>query len=200
MNQWIFAQWKNASPDYIYWPEINWLPDISPAKMGLFKINRELHFRVCNHGEPRASPFMAREGEHFYREEKEVGRYSKKKKKKESWLSISWVLARKEEESFFFLLGSAVIIWHESSHFPDSWLSLIEVAAAAADDDFFTFPPFDWELSLIASLIKSQVFWFQRLFLPWCQGRTFPGCSVSCWRESKQIRNLLRWYSSNEEG
>ena len=54
--------------------KINRLPDISPAKMDLFGISRELHFGVCNHGKPCASSFMAKEGEHFYREEKEVGR------------------------------------------------------------------------------------------------------------------------------
>ena len=48
--------------------------DISSAKMGLFGISGELQFRVCNHGKPCASPHMAREGEHFQREEKEVGK------------------------------------------------------------------------------------------------------------------------------
>lgn len=37
-------------------------------------ITRELQFRVCNHAEPHASLHVAREGEHFNREEKEVGR------------------------------------------------------------------------------------------------------------------------------
>ena len=44
------------------------------VKIGLFRISGELQFRVCNHGEPCASSHMAREGEHFYKEEKEVGR------------------------------------------------------------------------------------------------------------------------------
>ena len=46
------------------------IPDISPAKMGLFEMSRELQFGLCNHGKPHASPHKARE-EHFYREEKE---------------------------------------------------------------------------------------------------------------------------------
>ena len=33
-----------------------------------------MQFRVCNHAEPHASLHVAREGEHFNREEKEVGR------------------------------------------------------------------------------------------------------------------------------
>ena len=33
----------------------------------------------CNHGEPRASPCRAREGEHFCRDEKEVGRAIEKR-------------------------------------------------------------------------------------------------------------------------
>ena len=37
------------------------LPDISPAKMGLFRISKELQFGICNHGEPHASPHTAKE-------------------------------------------------------------------------------------------------------------------------------------------
>ena len=44
---------------------------ISPTKMGLFGISRELHFGVCNLGEPRASP-QARD-EYLLKEE-EVGK------------------------------------------------------------------------------------------------------------------------------
>ena len=39
-----------------YWPEINRLPHISPGKMGLFRISKELQFWVCNHDEPHAGP------------------------------------------------------------------------------------------------------------------------------------------------
>ena len=56
------------------WLETNRWPDISSTKMGLFGINRELQFRVCSHGEPCTSPHTAREGEHFYKGKKEVGR------------------------------------------------------------------------------------------------------------------------------
>ena len=47
-------------------------PFIPPAKMGLFKINRELQFEVCNHGKPHASPGAARD-ECFHGEETECG-------------------------------------------------------------------------------------------------------------------------------
>ena len=47
---------------------------MSPAKLDLFRISRKLQFGICNHGEPCASPCMAREGEYFYRLEKEGGR------------------------------------------------------------------------------------------------------------------------------
>ena len=47
------------------------LPDISPAKVGLFGISRDLHFGVCNHGEPLASLHTAREGDN---EEEEVAK------------------------------------------------------------------------------------------------------------------------------
>ena len=49
-----------------YWWETSRLPDISPAKISLSGISREWQFRVCNHGESRASPCMAREGEYLY--------------------------------------------------------------------------------------------------------------------------------------
>ena len=49
------------------WPKTNRLSGISSAKMGLFRISRELQFGVCNHGEPRESSHLSREGEYFYR-------------------------------------------------------------------------------------------------------------------------------------
>ena len=47
----------------------NRLPDISPAKMSLLSISRELQFEVGNH----SSCLRAKEGKHFFREKK-VGR------------------------------------------------------------------------------------------------------------------------------
>ena len=65
--------WSSSRTPWYCWPEINRLPDTSPAKLDLFRISRELQFRVCNHGKSRASSCKARKGEHVYREEKEVG-------------------------------------------------------------------------------------------------------------------------------
>lgn len=48
------------------WPKTNRLPAIPLAMMGLFRIRRELKFRVSNHGKAHASPHRAREGERFY--------------------------------------------------------------------------------------------------------------------------------------
>ena len=54
--------------------ETNRLPDTSLAKMSLFKMSKELHFRICNYGKPRASPRRHGKEIDFYSEEKEVGR------------------------------------------------------------------------------------------------------------------------------
>ena len=56
------------------WPKTNRLPVISPAKTSLFRIRKELQFWVYNHGKSCASPSTAREGQLFYRREKEVWR------------------------------------------------------------------------------------------------------------------------------
>ena len=42
--------------------------------MSISGISRELKYGVCNHGELHSSPHTAREGQDFYREEKEVVR------------------------------------------------------------------------------------------------------------------------------
>ena len=60
------------------WPEINRLPDISPTKMDLFKVSRELQFEVCNHCEPHKSS-CTRKGKHFYRGERKSRGYSQKR-------------------------------------------------------------------------------------------------------------------------
>ena len=97
-----------------YWCKTNRLPDISPGKIGLFWISRQLQFRVCDHNKPRGSPHMAREGDPLYRGGKEVGSAIVDTPR----LS----LARKEEESFFFLWVSAIITGHEST--PSGLLAL----------------------------------------------------------------------------
>ena len=53
--------------------------------MGLFQISRELRFGICIHMQV---PQMAREEEHFYRGEKEVGRtMANKEPTAFNWLS-----------------------------------------------------------------------------------------------------------------
>lgn len=75
-------------------------------------ITRELQFRVCNHAEPHASLHVAREGEHFNREEKEVGRpIVDKESMIFHWLSV------KKKEHFFSILGSITIAAGGSSPF-----------------------------------------------------------------------------------
>ena len=46
--------------------------------MALFRISRELRFHTCNQSEPCSSPQRARDEEHLYIREKEVGRTVKK--------------------------------------------------------------------------------------------------------------------------
>ena len=55
------------------WPKTNRLPDISPAKMGLSEISRELQFRVCNHGETQESPTQQRKENAFIEVEIKLG-------------------------------------------------------------------------------------------------------------------------------
>ena len=60
-------------------PEKNRLLDIPPAKMGFFRI-----IRVDHH----SSPLTAKEGEHFYKEEKDFGK-AKVNKQSMSFYSLS---------------------------------------------------------------------------------------------------------------
>lgn len=46
---------------------------ISPAKKDLFRINKELRFGVCNHGEPCVSTPAAQEEKLFYRRKRTLG-------------------------------------------------------------------------------------------------------------------------------
>lgn len=71
---------------------MNRLPVISPAKIGLFKISRELQFGVCNHSEARASPKGQGKESTFIQGEKAMGRAIVNTKSK---ASLGSVLARK---------------------------------------------------------------------------------------------------------
>ena len=92
MGSWIGV--KSIKRELVCWPETNRLP----AKIGLFGISRELQLRVCSHGEPRESPRKARE-EHFYREEKEVGRAIVNKES----MTFHWLRACQERRGIFLL-------------------------------------------------------------------------------------------------
>ena len=83
----------------------NKMPDISPAKTGLFGISRELPFGVCNHGEPRVSPHTARDGEHFYRGEGKLGGDSKQRVGGLS-LAESWPGRKRSLSSSYWALPS----------------------------------------------------------------------------------------------
>ena len=65
--------WALVYTDLLYcWPETNGWPDISPAKMGLFGLSRQLQFGVCSQGKPPARP---------QRQEKEKALIERKRKR-----------------------------------------------------------------------------------------------------------------------
>lgn len=78
------------------------LPVVSPARMGLFGINRELQFGVCNHGEPCASPQQKLRGKLFFTGEEEFGRPAVNKSPR---LFIGRAAARREEGAVLSLQG-----------------------------------------------------------------------------------------------
>lgn len=58
--------------------------------MELFRVSRELQFRVCIHGQPHANSYIEREGALFYRREEEVRRVLVSKESVVShWLSLT---------------------------------------------------------------------------------------------------------------
>lgn len=65
-SSWMFCSFFEKIKVFVALNPID-LPVISSACVSLFGINRELLFRLCNHGEPHARPHTARKGEHFYR-------------------------------------------------------------------------------------------------------------------------------------
>lgn len=82
-----FHSWPALEPSEIFsglWtecgPKINRLLDISPAKISLFRIGRELQFGVCKNDETfltrcrHGNSHMEREGWFFYRGKKKVGK------------------------------------------------------------------------------------------------------------------------------
>ena len=68
--------------------------------MGLFGIGRELQNSACSHGKPLANPRPEREGEHFYREERDVGRVIIK-----NFMTFHWLSPYQEREVFLLPVG-----------------------------------------------------------------------------------------------
>ena len=98
------------------WPKTNRLSDISPAKMGLFRISRELQFGVCNYGEPRAGSHLSREGEYFYRRGK--GSWEGYKNRKS--VAFHWLNPCQKRRAFLSLVG--VCYHHRAWELPVSQL------------------------------------------------------------------------------
>ena len=84
------------------------------SEMGSLGFSRELQFQICHLCQQHESPFIASEGECFYREETEVGRVKE-------FVAFHWLSPYQEREAFL-LSGSAIIIVRESALFwsPDS--------------------------------------------------------------------------------
>ena len=93
------------------WPKTNRLPAISLAMMGLFRIRRELKFRVSNHGKAHASPHRAREGERFYWGGEGSWRAIVKKESK----AFHWLSPCQERKRVFLLISFAIASGLETS-------------------------------------------------------------------------------------
>ena len=94
----------------ICWPEINRLPFISPAKMGLFGFSKELQFRVCNHGKPHAS-LLHSKGRRMLLQSEKGSWKGYPKPRVPGWLTESLKTISSPH------LGSAIIARYESSPF-----------------------------------------------------------------------------------
>ena len=100
------------------WPDVNRLPDISSAMLGLFGMSRESQFRVCNHGESYAStPYASSPHSKETRTLLQRGRgsWEGSSKQRVHGSSLAESFSGKEGESFFFLLVLANVAGHESS-------------------------------------------------------------------------------------
>ena len=81
------------------WPEINRLPDIFSSKDGSLRTSREFQFEVWNHGQSPSSLCTAREGECFYRGEKEGGKVMGNKDS----IAFHWLSPWQEGRGVFLL-------------------------------------------------------------------------------------------------
>ena len=149
------------------WPKTDRLPDISPAKMGLFGISRELQFRVCSHGRPFKIPPQQGKENAFIQEKTKLQGYSTQRVHGFSLTKSLPGKKRSLSSSCWYLL----LLQGMRAPFLVFWICLIEVSVYW----FFTYPYFNQDLSLKASLIKGRVFWFQQFFVSQCQEGPFLG-------------------------
>ena len=163
------------------WSETNRLPEISPAKISLFKINRVLLFQICNHDKPRASPQHGGKGS--------WEDYSKQRPHVFSQLSP----CQERREVFLLSVGLCYLkrVWELSL------LVFLLYWFEAFVYYFFTFSHFVQYFSLKVSRVRfpncSRFLCLDvRKELSWVQSLT----SV----ESAQIGNLLRSHLSKKEG
>ena len=171
---------------YYFWPKTNRLPDIFPAKMGLFGISRELQFGVGIHGE------HARQGKENTFIERNVGRTVVKESMAFQWLCPC------QERRGVFLLPVGLCYCYRVLGAPLSGLpTLFNWGFCLL---IFNISPF-WSRSFSESIFYQESgFLVSVAFCPSMPGRTFPGCSISCWRESARIGKLMMSCLSNKEG
>ena len=154
----------------------NSLPDISPAKMGLFRSRRELQFGVSNHSKLLASPSMAREGEHIYRGEKEVGRAIVNRVHGFSLAESSPGRKRSLSFSCCALLSSQGM-----RALPSGLPTLFNWGFCLLI--FYIFPLLI-KIFLWSTTDQVSGFLVSVAFCPLMPGGAFAGCGVSHWRES----------------
>ena len=107
------------------WPGTNRLPDISSGKVDLLGINKEWPFKILNLGlNYMLSPLRAREGEHFYRGKKEVGRATAYKDS----LTFHWLSPCQEKATFVFLFIQLSSVAQSCRLFETPWTAVLQAS------------------------------------------------------------------------
>ena len=107
------------------WPGTNRLPDISSGKVNLLGINKEWPFKILNLGlNYMLSPLRAREGEHFYRGKKEVGRATAYKDS----LTFHWLSPCQEKATFYFLFIQLSSVAQSCRLFETPWTAVLQAS------------------------------------------------------------------------
>ena len=152
-----------------------------------FRISNYLQFWIRKNGKSCTSPLHSKRRNMLYRKEKEVGRDIINKES----MAFHWLSPCQERRCIFSL---SIVL----SYYGRTWdlpllvsrFYLIEVCIYY----FLTFPPFDQDLFLKASLIKSQFFPVQWLFVLQCEEGTFVG--VVSKRDTAQIRGKVHRFEA----